>query len=39
MALCWFVDQSLGDIWHDYSLQQAPGNLHDAAGEFDQLLQ
>lgn len=38
-ALCWFVDESLGGLWNDFSLQQAPGHLHDAAAEFDRLLQ
>lgn len=38
-ALCWFVDQPLGDLWNDFSLSQHPGKLHDADTEFDQLLQ
>lgn len=38
-ALCWFVDESLGEIWDDYSLQRSPGHLHDVATEFDRLLQ
>jgi len=38
-ALCWFVDEPLGGLWEDFSLQQAPGHLYDAATEFDQLLQ
>ncbi len=27
-ALCWFVDESLGEIWNDFSLKQHPGQLH-----------
>jgi hypothetical protein len=38
-ALCWFVDESLGEIWDDFSLEKHPGKLHDAAEEFDSLLQ
>jgi hypothetical protein len=38
-ALCWFVDESLGETWNDFSLQRAPGHLHDVAAEFDRLLQ
>lgn len=38
-ALCWFVDQSLGNLWDDFSLSQHPGNLNAAAMEFDRLLQ
>jgi hypothetical protein len=38
LALCWFVDESLGEIWNAYSLNRRVGRLHDAAKEFDQLL-
>jgi hypothetical protein len=38
-ALCWFVDESLGEIWNDFSLKQHPGQLHDTAEEFERLLQ
>jgi hypothetical protein len=38
-ALCWFVDESLGEIWDDFSLDKHPGRLHDVAEEFDRLLQ
>lgn len=38
-ALCWFVDQPLGDLWNDFSLSRHPGKLNDAATEFDLLLQ
>ncbi|MFL5801189.1 MAG: hypothetical protein ACJ8CR_05545 [Roseiflexaceae bacterium] len=38
-ALCWFVDESLGEIWNDFSLEKHPGRLHDTAEEFDRLLQ
>ena len=37
-ALCWFVDESLGEIWDDFSLEKHPGRLHDVAEEFDRLL-
>jgi hypothetical protein len=38
-ALCWFVDESLGEIWNDYSLRQSPGRMHDVVAEFERLLQ
>lgn len=38
-ALCWFVDAPLGDMWVEFSLSRHPGGLHDAAEEFDRLLQ
>jgi len=38
-ALCWFVDESLGNLWDDFSLSRHPGNLNAAALEFDRLLQ
>lgn len=38
-ALCWFVDEPLGNLWNDFSLSQHPGNLNDAAVEFDRLLE
>ncbi len=38
-ALCWFVDTPLGETWSEFSLSRHPGRLHDAAEEFDGLLQ
>jgi hypothetical protein len=38
-ALCWFVDEALGGRWTEFSLQDPVGRMHDAAEEFDQLLQ
>ncbi len=38
-ALCWFVDEPLGEMWTEFSLSRHPGHLNDTAREFDQLLQ
>jgi len=38
-ALCWFVDESLGELWTNYSLRRPTGRLHNAATEFERLLQ
>lgn len=37
-ALCWFVDAPLGGVWTEFSLSKHPGQLNDAASEFDRLL-
>lgn len=38
-ALCWFVDDPLDGTWAAWSLRQSIGRMHDAAAEFDRLLQ
>jgi len=38
-ALCWFVDEPLGNLWTNYSLGEPTGRMHNAADEFDRLLQ
>lgn len=38
-AFCWFVDEPLGGVWTEFSLQNPVGRMHDAAAEFERLLQ
>lgn len=38
-ALCWFLDAPPGEQWTPFSLSQPVGRMHDAAAEFDRLLQ
>lgn len=38
-ALCWFLDWPPEERWNAFSLSQPVGRMHEAASEFDQLLQ